>query len=182
MLVVVADDGVGLPEGVQWPERGKLSALILQSLRENAKARVEIESEPGQGMRVTITFTRAAAAPQPAGPFARLAIRRLGRLQPSAPRVTSGRISFGGKSCRIRMGKPDRVWSLMQDIKVAMVVTHDGHGDRFARQAHGGASRSPRKRYFFSDRCRARGRTTRSPATTMSVSPSPTSKGKNTCR
>jgi general stress protein 26 len=27
-------------------------------------------------------------------------------------------------------GKPDRVWSLMQDIKVAMVVTHDGHGDR----------------------------------------------------
>lgn len=27
-------------------------------------------------------------------------------------------------------GKPDRVWSLIQEIKVAMVVTHDGHGDR----------------------------------------------------
>jgi general stress protein 26 len=27
-------------------------------------------------------------------------------------------------------GTPDRVWSLMQDIKVAMVVTHDGCGDR----------------------------------------------------
>jgi general stress protein 26 len=26
-------------------------------------------------------------------------------------------------------GKPERVWSLMQDVKVAMVVTHDGHGD-----------------------------------------------------
>jgi general stress protein 26 len=26
-------------------------------------------------------------------------------------------------------GKSDRVWALMQDIKIAMVVTHDGHGD-----------------------------------------------------
>ena len=66
-VVVVADNGLGLPEGAQWPERGKLSALIVQSLRENAKARVEIESKPGQGLRVTITCTRAAAAPQPAG-------------------------------------------------------------------------------------------------------------------
>jgi PAS domain S-box-containing protein len=65
-IVVVADDGVGLPEGVVWPDPNKLSALILQSLRENAKARVAIESKPGQGVRVTITFTRAAAAPQPA--------------------------------------------------------------------------------------------------------------------
>jgi general stress protein 26 len=27
-------------------------------------------------------------------------------------------------------GKIDRVWSLMQQIEVAMVVTHDGHGDQ----------------------------------------------------
>jgi general stress protein 26 len=27
-------------------------------------------------------------------------------------------------------GKLDRVWSLMQQIELAMVVTHDGHGDR----------------------------------------------------
>jgi len=60
----VADDGVGLPAGVEWPERGKLSALIVQSLRENAKARLEIDSSPGEGMRVTILFTRAAAAPE----------------------------------------------------------------------------------------------------------------------
>ena len=27
-------------------------------------------------------------------------------------------------------GRPDRVFALMEEIKVAMVVTHDGHGDR----------------------------------------------------
>jgi two-component sensor histidine kinase len=64
--VTVADNGVGLPEGVDWPKRGKLSALIVQSLRENAKAQVQVSSIPGQGMRVTLIFTRAAAAPQTA--------------------------------------------------------------------------------------------------------------------
>lgn len=62
--VTIADNGVGLPEGVDWPKRGKLSALIVQSLRENAKAQVQVASIPGQGMRVTLIFTRAAAAPQ----------------------------------------------------------------------------------------------------------------------
>jgi PAS domain S-box-containing protein len=64
--VTVADNGVGLPEGVDWPKRGKLSALIVQSLRENAKAQVQVASVPGQGVRVTLIFTRAAAAPHPA--------------------------------------------------------------------------------------------------------------------
>jgi PAS domain S-box-containing protein len=61
--VIVADDGIGLPEGVQWPKPGKLSALIVRSLRENAKAHLSVESSPGQGMRVTISFTRLASAP-----------------------------------------------------------------------------------------------------------------------
>jgi two-component sensor histidine kinase len=61
--VLIGDDGVGLPPGVEWPKRGKLSALIVQSLRENAKAQVQVDSSPGQGMRVRILFTRAAAAP-----------------------------------------------------------------------------------------------------------------------
>jgi two-component sensor histidine kinase len=61
--VIVADDGVGLPDGVEWPKRGKLGALIVQSLRENAKAALEVVSSPERGMRVTIVFTRAAAAP-----------------------------------------------------------------------------------------------------------------------
>jgi two-component sensor histidine kinase len=60
--VVIADDGVGLPEGVKWPQPGKLSSLIVQSLRENAKAAVDVKSDPGRGVRVTITFTREAAS------------------------------------------------------------------------------------------------------------------------
>ncbi|HEX4159672.1 MAG TPA: histidine kinase dimerization/phosphoacceptor domain -containing protein [Rhizomicrobium sp.] len=62
--VTIADNGVGLPEGLEWPRRGKLSALIVQSLRENAKAQVQVTSVAGQGMRVTLIFTRAAAAAQ----------------------------------------------------------------------------------------------------------------------
>ena len=61
--VLIADDGVGLPDGVEWPRKGSLSAMIVRSLRENAKAGLAVESGPG-GTRVTITFTRAAAAPQ----------------------------------------------------------------------------------------------------------------------
>jgi PAS domain S-box-containing protein len=60
--VVIADNGVGLPQGMEWPKRGKLSALIVKSLRENAKAGLEVESSPGHGTSVTIVFTRAAAA------------------------------------------------------------------------------------------------------------------------
>jgi PAS domain S-box-containing protein len=61
--VVVADDGVGLPPGVTWPRPGKLSALIVRSLQQNAKAHIEIQSAPGAGSRVTIVFSAADAAP-----------------------------------------------------------------------------------------------------------------------
>jgi PAS domain S-box-containing protein len=63
--VVVADDGSGFPDGVNWPQPGKLSALIVQSLRDNANASIGIESTPEFGTRVTINFTKAAAAPEP---------------------------------------------------------------------------------------------------------------------
>ncbi|MER8789947.1 ATP-binding protein [Mesorhizobium sp. M0983] len=59
--IVVADDGIGLPEGETWPKPGKLGALIAQSLTENAKARFEVDSTPGKGTRVTIVFNRSAA-------------------------------------------------------------------------------------------------------------------------
>ena len=62
--ILIADDGVGLPDGVEWPKRGKLSALITQSLRENAKARFTVESSREQGTRMTIVFTRSASAPE----------------------------------------------------------------------------------------------------------------------
>lgn len=64
--VSVADDGIGMAEGTEWPKRGRLGALIVESLRENAKAQVEMESAPGKGVRVTIFFARADAAPEEA--------------------------------------------------------------------------------------------------------------------
>lgn len=59
--VVIADDGVGLPSADAWPRHGKLSALIVQSLRQNAKANLEVFTEAGTGTRVTIRFARRDA-------------------------------------------------------------------------------------------------------------------------
>ena len=56
-------DKDGLKDGDEWPKRGKLSALIVQSLQQNAKAKINVESKPGEGLRVTLFFARAAAAP-----------------------------------------------------------------------------------------------------------------------
>jgi two-component sensor histidine kinase len=61
--VLVADDGAGLPEGMTWPRPGKLSALIVKSLQQNAKATLEVDSAPDAGMRVTIFFACADAVP-----------------------------------------------------------------------------------------------------------------------
>ena len=61
--VIIADDGVGLADDAQWPKPGKLSALIVQSLRQNARARMEVASQQGKGVRVTIFFDRSNAAP-----------------------------------------------------------------------------------------------------------------------
>jgi PAS domain S-box-containing protein len=63
--VVVADDGVGLPEDVEWPVQGKLGALILQTLRENVEAEFNVESARGKGMRVTITFIHKPPSSKP---------------------------------------------------------------------------------------------------------------------
>jgi PAS domain S-box-containing protein len=60
--VVIADDGVGLPEGEKWPKPGKLGALIARSLTENAKAQFDVRSSPNEGTKVTIAFTRSAAS------------------------------------------------------------------------------------------------------------------------
>jgi len=58
--VLVADDGVGLPKGETWPKHGKLGALIVQSLRDNANAEIEVKSDPGSGTAVTIIFKKSA--------------------------------------------------------------------------------------------------------------------------
>jgi PAS domain S-box-containing protein len=54
--VSVGDDGIGLPPGVSWPGEGKLGALIMQTLRENAKTELSVRSTPGNGTRVSICF------------------------------------------------------------------------------------------------------------------------------
>ena len=54
--VVVADDGLGLPEGIVWPVPGKIGALVVQTLRENTKTDLNVETAPGKGTRVTIGF------------------------------------------------------------------------------------------------------------------------------
>lgn len=64
--VTISDDGVGLPEGATWPQAGKLGAVIAQSLKQNAKAKLEVHSAPNQGLRVVIFFARAEAEPEAA--------------------------------------------------------------------------------------------------------------------
>jgi two-component sensor histidine kinase len=60
--IVVADDGIGLPQGCAWPRSGKLSALIVRSLLQNAIAQMDVRSAPGEGMRVEIAFGWAEPA------------------------------------------------------------------------------------------------------------------------
>jgi two-component sensor histidine kinase len=56
--VVVADNGLGLPEGVTWPQPGKMGAMMARALEQNAHGELEVVSRPGEGMRVTIRFPR----------------------------------------------------------------------------------------------------------------------------
>ncbi len=60
--VVVSDDGIGLPDGTSWPQKGKMGALIVQSLRQNAKASFEVRSRPGEGTEARMMFSRADAS------------------------------------------------------------------------------------------------------------------------
>ena len=59
--VMVADDGVGLPEGTTWPTPGRLGALIAESLKRNAHAHFEVTSGTATGTAVTITFGSVGA-------------------------------------------------------------------------------------------------------------------------
>jgi two-component sensor histidine kinase len=64
VTVVVADDGVGLGEGQEWPSPRKLGALILQTLKENApNVKFNAESIRGQGSWFTLVFDAAPMLP-----------------------------------------------------------------------------------------------------------------------
>lgn len=56
--ITISDDGVGLKEGGIWPQPGRLSAIIVQSLKQNASAKVSVDSTPGKGVSVKISFDR----------------------------------------------------------------------------------------------------------------------------
>ena len=62
--VIFSDDGAGLRDGAVWPQPGKLSAVIIQSLRQNAKAEISVKTAPEEGLTVDIFFSRQAALPQ----------------------------------------------------------------------------------------------------------------------
>lgn len=62
VTVVVSDDGVGIGEGVVWPSPRKLGALILQTLKENAKnVQFDVASMPGQGAFFTLMFDQKSS-------------------------------------------------------------------------------------------------------------------------
>ncbi len=62
VMVVVADDGIGLDEGQHWPSPRKLGALILQTLKENAKnVAFNAKSLRGQGTWFTLSFDASLA-------------------------------------------------------------------------------------------------------------------------
>jgi len=62
--VIINDNGVGLPDGTPWPKSGKLSAVIVQSLKQNANAEIDVSSKPNEGLHVGIFFARKAASPE----------------------------------------------------------------------------------------------------------------------
>lgn len=66
--ISVADDGIGLPDGVEWPPAGKIAALMLRSLRENAKTEWKVETASNKGTRIALAFsTRLKAQPDANG-------------------------------------------------------------------------------------------------------------------
>ena len=63
--VVVADDGIGLPEGTTWPVPGKLGTLIVQTLRENTNnMSLSVETAPEKGTRITFDFEHEPSLPK----------------------------------------------------------------------------------------------------------------------
>ena len=62
--IIVADNGIGLPDGATWPVPGKLGAFILQTLRENAHTDFNVESGRGTGVQATINLFHKVNAPK----------------------------------------------------------------------------------------------------------------------
>jgi two-component sensor histidine kinase len=57
--VSIEDDGIGLPVGTTWPAPGKISDLMVRSLRENSGADLRVEASDGGGVKVSFRLTAA---------------------------------------------------------------------------------------------------------------------------
>ncbi|MGR3542660.1 MAG: PAS domain-containing protein [Hasllibacter sp.] len=65
--LLVADDGVGMPDGLDWPGEGSLGGRIIAQLTEGLEARLSVGSGAVQGTTVTIDVpapTLAARQPE----------------------------------------------------------------------------------------------------------------------
>ncbi|MEA2976280.1 MAG: hypothetical protein QOF19_1800 [Alphaproteobacteria bacterium] len=61
--IIFADDGVGFAGDANWPQRGKLGALIVQTLRENSRQLdFKLDSVPDSGTRISIEFLHKPAS------------------------------------------------------------------------------------------------------------------------
>jgi PAS domain S-box-containing protein len=61
--IIFADDGVGFAGDANWPQRGKLGALIVQTLRENSRQLdFKLDSVPDAGTHVNIEFLHKPAS------------------------------------------------------------------------------------------------------------------------
>ncbi len=60
-VISVSDDGVGMPDGVTWPQPGKLGSLMVRSLMDNAKGTIETAASPQGGVMTTIRFPLPAS-------------------------------------------------------------------------------------------------------------------------
>lgn len=58
----VSDDGVGLPEGSNWPKEGNLGARIVRDLAKRLEAKLDVESS-GDGTTVTLAIPYKSIAP-----------------------------------------------------------------------------------------------------------------------
>ena len=93
--ILVADDGIGLPEGVEWPPAGKIAALMLRSLRENAKTEWNVDTAFNRGTRITLSFSTRLKA-QPDGKAISLDGPFLIKSEPPAGRTETDNTSAAG--------------------------------------------------------------------------------------
>ena len=57
--LVVSDDGIGIPDGVNWPENGNLGGRIVKSLVEGLDGKLDVSAGDVQGTTITLDVPSA---------------------------------------------------------------------------------------------------------------------------